>query len=400
MILLLLLLQELPVAEPAAVGLDPAALGKIEGAVAPMIQKRQTAGAVVGVLRRGKVAYLRAFGKPDVKQEAALKTDAIFRIYSMTKPITTVGAMMLVEEGKLSLDDPVGKHLPELADVKVYAGGKAPDWKLAEPARAVTVRDLMRHTSGITYGFYGLTMVDAAYRSADLLNPQKDLAEMVRELSKLPLLHQPGAEFTYGMSVDVLGRIIEVVSGKTLDAYLRERIFEPLEMKDTDFWVPADKRGRMTTNYGPDLKAIDAPATSIFAAKPKLLSGGGGLQSTARDYLRFCAMLLGGGQLNGKRLLKAETVAMMHTNQLAKEAMPVKVGIGRMEGVGFGLGFAVRVSGEGARIGEVNWGGAASTHFWISPADELAVVALEQYMPFTARLETAVKPVVYAALKP
>jgi CubicO group peptidase (beta-lactamase class C family) len=203
--------------------------------------------------------------------------------------------------------------------------------------------------------------------------------------------------------VDVQGRLIEVLSGKTLDVFFRERIFEPLGMADTGFWVPPEKLERLACNYGADLsgalKVSDRPATSLFRARQKFLSGGGGLVSTARDYLRFCRMILNGGELDGRRLLKAETVAQMTRNQLPEKAVPISVGVLKMEGVGFGLGFSVRLTDQKDRpAGECGWGGAASTHFWISPKHELAVVALEQFMPFTARLDELVRPHVYAAL--
>jgi len=262
----------------------------------------------------------------------------------------------------------------------------------------------LRHTSGLTYGFFGVTAVDAAYRDQGVLTPDHDLAEMIRRLARIPLLHQPGTQFNYSVSVDVLGRLVEVVSGKTLDQFFQERIFAPLEMKDSGFWVPAEKLGRLATNYGPGqggkLRVVDDPKTSTYRGKPALLSGGGGLASTARDYLRFCQMVLNGGELGGKRLLKKETVAQMTQNQLPDEATPIRMGALKMDGVGFGLGFSVRVAAAGSGVvGEYGWGGAASTHFWISPAHDLIVVALEQYMPFTPRLADVVRPIVYEAVE-
>jgi CubicO group peptidase (beta-lactamase class C family) len=396
--------QEIPSAAPSEVGLSAEKLDRIGPAVQKMIDRDQMAGAQVVVARHGKVAYFQSFGKANVESGAPIKPDTIFRIYSMTKSITSVAVMMLVDDGRVKLDDPISKHIPELAGLKVYAGGKEPDWKLVEAKREITVRDLLRHSAGLTYGFFGATSVDAAYRDRGVLAPDHDLAEMIRRLAKIPLLYQPGTQFNYSVSVDVLGRLVEVVSGKSLDAFFQERIFGPLEMKDTGFWVPAEKTDRLATNYGPGaggkLRVVDDPKTSTYRSKPALLSGGGGLASTARDYLRFCQMMLSGGELGGRRILKRETVAQMTVNQLPPEATPIQMGLLKMQGVGFGLGFSVRVAaGAGGVEGEYGWGGAASTHFWISPKHDLVVVALEQYMPFTPRLADAVKPIVYEAVE-
>jgi CubicO group peptidase (beta-lactamase class C family) len=408
--------QEAPRGVPEEVGLSSAKLDRALAVAKDMVDKKQTAGVVSLIMRRGKVARLDTVGMMDIDAGKPMQPDTIFRIYSMTKPITTVAAAILWEEGRFQLDDPVSKYLPEFKNLRVYAGkGKEPE----ALKREVTIRDLMRHTSGLTYGVFTNTGVDAMYRDKKVLDPSSTLADMVAKLSTIPLLYQPGTHFHYGVSTDVLGRLVEVVSGKPFDEFLQERIFKPLDMKDTGFFVPQDKLARFAANYGPvgnvdplavirgsvppGLKCIEAPATSRFRSKPKLLSGGGGLVSTARDYGRFCQMVLNGGELNGTRLLHKETVEQMTSNQLPPEAMPLSMSGFKREGVGFGLGFSVRVAKNDAEpgassVGEYGWGGAASTHFWISPRQELVVILLQQFMPFTQRLEAAVKPIIYDAI--
>jgi CubicO group peptidase (beta-lactamase class C family) len=384
-------------------GLSPEGLHKLSAAVKQYIKEGRGAGVIVLVFRHGKVAFFAAQGVRDAAAGKPMEKDTICRIYSMTKPITTVAAMMLWEEGRFGLDDPVSKYLPEFKDLKVYAGGKDGDLKLVPPRREMTVRDLMRHTSGLTYGFFGDTPVDRLYRKEHVLAPTDTLQTTVEKLAKIPLLYQPGTRFNYSVSTDVLARLIEVVSKKRLDQFFSERIFDPLDMKDTGFYVPEGKQDRLAAVHGRDrsgkLVVTESPVKSRFLKKPSLLSGGGGLVSTARDYGRFCRMLLGGGQLKGRRLLRANTIKMMTKNQLPADANQVM----GQTGVGFGLGFSVRFapakSNPGTHVGEYGWGGAASTHFWLSPKDDLFVVALQQFMPFHLTLEMKLKPLIYAALE-
>ena len=395
---------ELPTAKPKDVGLDADKIQKAHDAVQALIDKKEMAGAVIAVARKGKVVMFEALGESEAGSGKPMKTDAIVRIFSMTKPITTVAAMMLVEDGKIKLDDPVSKYLPEFKDRRVHTGKGD---ETVEAKREITVRDLMRHTSGLTYGIFGNTPVDQLYKKVGVFAAGDTLQDMMTKLGKVPLLYEPGTRWHYSVSTDVLGRIVEVASGKALDDFFAERIFKPLDMKDSGFSVPEDKLDRFTASHGLDaekkLTATETAAKSRYRTKPKMLSGGGGGVSTARDYLRFCQMMLNGGELDGVRLLKKETVAEMTRNQLPEEAMKAKNGGNAEVGEGFGLGFGVRVGKDdptmGRAVGEYYWGGAASTHFWISPKQELVVVALEQFLPNRPMLQQAIKPLIYQAAK-
>jgi CubicO group peptidase (beta-lactamase class C family) len=394
---------ELPQASPAEVGLSAETLDKARDVVQDMIDKQKTAGAVVLVARHGKVARVDSVGKMNVSTGEPMRPEAIFRIYSMTKPITSVAALMLYESGALKLDEPVSHYLPEFKDQHVYAG------EGAEPvpaAREMTVRDLMRHTSGLTYGYFDDTPVDHMYRNKGIGSSGAALAEFSRKLGKLPLKFQPGTRFNYSFSTDVLARIVEVASGKAFDEFLQERIFGPLDMHDTGFFVPDDKLERFTSTHrrgGESLAVGDAAKSSPFRHKRKFLSGGGGLVSTGRDYLRFAQMLLNSGELDGTRLLRAETVREMTRNQLPSEAMPMTLGKLPMSGLGFGLGVSVRLDSKAAKselaIGEFGWSGAASTYFWVAPRADMVVVILQQLEPFNVDLQLAMQPVLYQAIE-
>ncbi len=404
------LAAELPTASPAEVGFDPARIERVTEVFQKYVETGKLAGTVALIVRHGKVAYLKSLGARDLKSEAPMTADTIFRIYSMTKPITTVGAMILYEEGRFQLTDPVSKYIPELEDLKVLVGTESGSADLVDPVRPITIQDLMRHTSGFTYGVFGNTMVDRMYREAKIMGEDVPLDEFVGELSKLPLLYQPGTHWQYGVSVDVLGYLIEVLSGQTLDRFLSERIFTPLDMKDTGFFVPPAKLARFATCYGPDrdtpekdgrpgIKAIDEPATSDYARSPRFLSGGGGLVSTARDYARFLQMVLNRGQLDGVRILGPKTVAFMTRNQLPARIMEQDP----LRGAGFGLGFAVVMdppaAGVLSSVGEYNWGGYASTEFWVDPKEDLFAVLMTQYIPSgTYPLKNDFKVALYQAL--
>ena len=399
--------QDLPTASPQEVGFSADGLSAVRPAMQKCVDEEKVAGAVAIIARRGKVVAFEAVGMMDVEAGRPMRRDTIFRIYSMTKPITSVAVMMLVEEGKIALDDPVWKHIPQFKGLKVLADPDAEEIVEVAQEREVTVRDLLRHTAGLTYGHFSSTAVDKMLKEARKdAGPEADLKSLVDTIGRLPLVYQPGTRWHYSLATDVLGHLVEVVSEQTLDVFFAKRIFRPLGMKDTAFYVSPKKLDRLATNYGPKLigglAAIDRPATSKYAKPPAMLSGGGGLVSTVDDYMRFCLMLQGEGQLGGQRLLKPQTVKMMTANQLPDVAMPVAFGDAKRHGVGFGLGVSVRVRQSDweadSRVGEYGWGGAASTHFWISPADGLVVIVLSQHMPYNDRLERALKPIVYDAI--
>jgi len=383
---------EIPEAPPQTEGVSPTKLASAENAVKELVDKKEFAGAITLVARNGKIVEWRAYGMANLAKNKPMQKDTIVRIYSMTKPITTVAALMLNEEGKFQLDDPVSKYLPELKGLRVYVG---PDDKTEPARREITIRDLMRHTSGFTYGPFGDSPVDKMYLAKNVSDENQNLQQFVSRLSTLPLKYQPGTKFNYSVSTDVLGRLIEVVSGQTLDAFFAERIFKPLDMVDTGFYVPANKVDRFAVNYGPDrtgaepLKVVDDPQNnSTYLKSPKFLEGGGGLVSTARDYARFCQMMLNGGQLDGTRLLKAETVAEMTKNQLPAEALPMAMPSRAPvpdKSLGFGLGFGVRTSASesnpSAIPGEYFWSGYASTGFVICPRDQTVIISLAQLLP-------------------
>ncbi|MHC4461418.1 MAG: serine hydrolase domain-containing protein [Planctomycetota bacterium] len=385
---------ELPVTSPEDVGMSPEKLAQVKPVVQALIDNEKIAGASVIVARRGKIVLFETFGMVDRDANKPMQPDTIFRFYSMTKPVTSVAAMILYDEGKLKLDDPVSKYIPEFKSLKVYAESG----KHSDQLRRMSVRDLLRHTSGLTYGFFGNTPVDKMYMAKSIFDQESSLQDMVNKLSDIPLLYQPKTKWHYSVSTDVLGYIVQKVSGQSLDRFFRRRIFKPLDMKDTAFHVPRSKVERFAVCYGPKsgggLRVVDVPAKSDYLKKPSLFSGGGGLVSTARDYMRFCQMLLNKGQLDGKRLLRPETVEMMTTNQLPDS-------VRRGNDGGFALGFSVRLKDGKFPKGEYGWGGIASTHFWISPRDDLIVIALSQYIPFSSRLENTVKPIIYdSILKP
>jgi CubicO group peptidase (beta-lactamase class C family) len=394
---------ELPQAAPQEVGLSARKLDRVNAIVQAAVDKKHTPGVVVLIVRHGKVAYERTFGKLSPARNQPMRLDAIFRIHSMTKPITTVGALLLYEEGKFDLDDPVSKYLPEFAKLRVYTG---PGDQSVPAGREMTIRDLMRHTSGLVYGMPNGTAVDKMYIARGIDSPDLSLAEMVSVLGQLPLQDQPGTRFNYSISTDVLARLIEVRSGKPIDEFLQDRVLRPLDMRDTGFVVPDEKLSRFTASCrvgaGGMLEIIDDPPSSRYRTRRKYLSGGGGLVSTARDYARFCQMLLNGGQLDGVRLLRPQTVKQMTSNQLPAEALPMKLNGFALPGLGFGLGVSVRLDtasrAPDPAAREFGWNGAASTCFWVAPASDMAVILLQQVEPFDFALQMALQPAIYAAI--
>jgi CubicO group peptidase (beta-lactamase class C family) len=392
--------NELPAVAPEEVGMASARLAHIRSVMNRHVAEKRIPGASGLIARRGKIAYQETFGMADVEAGKPMRMDTIHRIYSMTKPITSVAVMLLYEEGKFQLNDPVAKYLPEFAKMQVGAQEKDPQTgeltlKTSLAKRPITIRDLLRHTAGLTYGVFGDTLVDREYRKARILG-QSNLAEFVTQLSAIPLMYEPGTRWHYSVSVDVLGRLVEVLSGKPFDQFLQERIFTPLDMKDTGFTVPADKKDRLATLYTRTKEGKLQPALICSTrqeciekfpnAVPSFLqsigmqSGGGGLVSTAYDYLRFCQMMLNQGQYNGKRLLSRKTVQLMSSDSLG--TIP-----GMGPGYGFGLGFQVSKAPSEAGMmgspGEYNWGGAAGTRFWIDPQEELIGIFMIQILPHT-----------------
>jgi CubicO group peptidase (beta-lactamase class C family) len=403
--------QQLPTASPESVGLSSERLQRVASAVDQSIKDKQIAGAVTMVVRHGKVAWLKPQGMLDREAGKAMPADAMFRICSMTKPITSVAVMMLYEEGKFQLGDPISKYLPEFKSPKVLvkpANGSVP---YSIPAtREITIRDLLRHTSGLTYNWNADLgkMYDDANLATGLLEYDGTIADNVKRLAAQPLLFNPGERWEYSLGVDVLGRLVEVVSGMPLDEFFRKRIFEPVGMKDTYFYPPQEKVSRLAVAYGIfDEKGLtrfpDKPVTEglltydasyPIAGPKKLFSGGGGLVSTAEDYARFCLMILDNGTVNGKRLLSRKTVELMTHDQLGK--------IGPEQG--FGLGFGIDgVKGpidELGSPGEYGWGGFFYTSFTIDPKEQMIVIFMAQLHPAgSVDIRSRVKTLAYEAIE-
>ena len=386
-------MHRFPHARAEDVGLSGARLAQIDGWMDRLVADGKLPGLSVTVTRRGRVAYTRSTGQSDLARGTPMAADTLVRIYSMTKPLTSVAIMMLYEEGRFQLDDPISRFLPYFANQRVFAGGNRGKMDTVPAARDITFRDLLTHTSGLTYGFMQATLVDAAYRDngVDFQTADATLGEVVERAAALPLLAQPGAEWNYSIATDVLGHLVAVISGQSFDSFLQERVICPLGMTDTSFVVPPEKLSRFAANYVPGadgLALLDDPATSRFLLPGKICSGGGGLVSTVGDYLRFCQMMLNKGALEGTRLLGRKTVELMTSNHLRGDMAAMgqpRFSESSYEGVGFGLGFSVMLDPARAQVlgtaGEYAWGGAASTAFWIDPAEEMSVVLLTQLTP-------------------
>ena len=362
---------------PEDVGFSSKRLETTKEVLKADVEAKRLPGAVLLMARNGKIAFFDVAGYQDRATQTPMKKDSIFRVASMSKPITTVAAMILAEENKLDVGAPVAQYLPEFKDVKVGPDGAA-------PKRPMTVQDLMRHTSGLTYGLFGNSPVDQMYRKANIF-AAKSLDEMVKLIAGMPLLHQPGEFWEYSVSTDVLGRVVEVVSGMDLDSFVRERVTGPLKMNDTGFWVKPEAVSRLAKPDGP----ANAPFESA-TQKPNIFSGGGGMLSTAGDYARFCQMLLNGGELDGVRILAPKTIALMTSDQLAANVerhTPVAMALGSFGpapemGTSFGLGFAVRVdAGRNpmpGSVGDFSWGGITGTLFWVDPQTKLVAILMAQ----------------------
>ena len=393
----------LPAASPENAGMSSEGLARIGPAMQAYVDDGRLAGVMTMVARRGQVVHWEAAGMRDAADDDALEPDDIFRIYSMTKPLTSTAVMILVQEGAVALDDPVSKFIPAFAGVTVLndAGERVP------PARPMTVEHLLTHTSGLSYGFFGDSAVDRIYNQSGFFTAAEGLDDFARRVAELPLRASPGDRWNYSVSTDILGRVVEVASGRPFDAFLRARIFDPLEMADTSFVVPPEKRDRFTAHYArPDgtLRMIDSPADGEYTKPPRWLSGGGGLTSTASDYIRFAQMLLQDGELGGVRILEPGTVRMMRSNRLPDALVPIQLGTFLSPGYGFGLGFAVVVDADASpepdNNGVFRWAGAANTFFWIDPAAELIGMVWTQLNPFAAYdLEREFQTLVYEALE-
>jgi CubicO group peptidase (beta-lactamase class C family) len=402
-------------ASPESAGMSKAAFDRIE---AHLKRRYVDAGRFPGtqllVYRRGKVVHHAVQGFADVERKAPMQHDTIFRIYSMTKPITSVAFLMLFEEGRVALDEPVHKYIPEWKNLGVFQAGTAPAFLTKPPSRPMLIVDLLRHTSGLTYGFQQRSNVDAAYRELKLGEVEKagTLASMIEDLAKLPLEFSPGDAWNYSVSTDVIGYLIGKISGKPFEQFLQERIFDPLGMTDTGFFVSPEKAHRLAACYSADGKGgmtlQDDPTASSYLSPPSLISGGGGLCSTAADYLTFCRALLGGGELGGVRLIGPKTLALMTTNHLPggrdlTEMSRSLFSEATYAGVGFGLGVSVTMNPQLTLIpgsaGEYAWGGAASTAFWIDPAEELIAIFMTQLLPSSSYpVRRELRTMVYAGI--
>ncbi len=403
-------------ASPKSLGFDADRLKRVDRFLA---DKYLTPGklpcAMTLVARGGEIAHWGVQGFADIERKEKIAQDTVFRIYSMTKPVTSVALMMLVEEGKIALDDPVHRHIPAWRDLGVYKTGFIGTFQSARLARPMLVVDLLRHTSGLTYGFQNRTNVDAAYRKRGVgTMPSKGtLDEMIATLGEMPLEFSPGEAWNYSVSTDICGYLVEKLSGKPLGQFFKERIFTPLGMTDTGFEVAPAAGDRFPSCYaikpdGSGIMKIDDARNSSYLAPPTFVSGGGGLVSTASDYLRFCRMMLGGGELDGQRLLGRKTVELMTMNHLPGgqflSAMSQSlVSEASYDGIGFGLGFAVTMDPARSLIpgsvGEYSWGGAASTYFWIDPKEDLIAIFMTQFMPSTLYpLRRELRTAVYSAM--
>ncbi len=391
-------LNPLPAAAPAKIGLSAAALARLGGVLESEVQRGRVPGAVAMIARRGRIGYFESFGRQDPAADTPMARDTIFRIYSMTKPITSLAALMLWEEGAFLLDDPIARYLPDLADPKV-AVPREGQIDLVPALRPITIHDLLRHTSGITYEFRGRGPVHRMYTSARIQSRSQSNADQVAALGKLPLLHQPGTCWEYGRSTDVIGRLIEVLSGVTLGVFFERRILAPLGMIDTAFHVPLRDHPRLAEAFAKDPDTGDAVQLQKVRDPPTLESGGGGLVSTASDYARFLQMLLNGGVLDRVRLVSRKTVEFMAADHLGSLTGAPDL---LLPGYGFGLGFAVRLHAGIARtpgsVGEYFWGGLAGTTFWVDPAEQLFAILLIQAPGQRAYYEALFRDLVYAAI--
>jgi CubicO group peptidase (beta-lactamase class C family) len=387
---------------PEELGFSANRLKRIDTAMQRYVDQKTLAGLVTLVARRGGVVHFEKFGYQDIETREPMELDTIFRIYSMTKPITSVALMMLFEHCLIRLTDPVTKFIPEFKKVKVLVS----EGKLADLEREITIQDLLRHTAGLSYGDDEDSPVDELYRQADIFNTDITLEEMIRRIADLPLANQPGQVWRYSVATDVVGYLVEVISDMSLAEFFDEKIFRPLGMEDTSFSVPPDKIDRFATLSGKTEKsALDLidTATGGNYFNVRLHSGGHGLVSTMADYLRFAQLVLDKGELDGVRLLGPKTMELMTTNHLPPALIPIAMGEEQMPGFGFGLGFSVMMdvaqSGMMGSVGLHGWGGWANTHFWVDPQEQLIGILMLQYVPSgTYPVTNDFRTLVYQAL--
>lgn len=387
---------------PAPRSLSPAGLARVSDYLQGQVTGGKIPGAILLIQQHGKPVLYEKVGLRNVKARAPMTDDTIFRIYSMSKPVTSVAAMMLVDDGKLALDDPIAKYIPAFANVKVGVEQSDGKLSLVPLARPITVRDLLRHTSGITYGFYGDSLVRKLYALAGLFDGDPDNAQFVDRLARLPLAEQPATLWDYGHSTDVLGQVIEVASGQSLYRFEKERLLDPLDMRDTAFFVADEAKRPLIAEPLPD-DWFDRPVAGIkeATAPRRWESGGAGMVSKVRDYARFAQMLLNGGELDGRRYLKRETVALMASDQIG-EGSSIKRDpefYFPSGDSGFGLGFAVRTAAKPPLpAGEYRWDGVGGTFFFIDPADDMFVICMMQSPSQRGRIQTELKQLVYEAM--
>jgi CubicO group peptidase (beta-lactamase class C family) len=408
-------MSSLKVVSPESVGLDSKVIGNIRDYLKEQyVEPGKYLGTLTLVARKGEIAYLDALGFMDRENKKAMQEDAIFSIYSMSKPITSIALMQLYEKSLFRLDDPIHWHIPSWRNLRVYESGLYPNFLTSRPKRHMTIRDLLSHMSGLTYDFMLRTNVDAAYRKTKL-QATGDLQAMIDTLAQLPLEFSPGDQWNYSVSTDVCGYLVEHFSGMKLDKYFQKHIFDPLGMQDTGFSCAKEKVDRLASLYeqhpkkGPVL--VDpGGAKTARVKKRKMLSGGGGLLSTMSDYYRFCSMLLNQGELDGTRIIGRKTLAMMASNHLPDNKDLTEMSQSAFsettyQGVGFGLGFSVILDPVKTQsltdVGEYGWGGAASTVFWVNPKEEMVVIFLTQLLPSsTYQVRRELRSLVYSALKP
>ncbi len=406
---------------PKEAGFAPGRLDRIADHLnRAYIDNGKIAGCQVAVTRKGHLAYFKSLGQMDRERGKAMRDDTIFRIYSMTKPITSVALMMLYERGYFQLNDPVHRFVPEWRDHRVWISGEGATMQTTRPRRPVSMRDMLCHTGGLTYGTALAALgapdsghpVDKEYTRVGVRRGDgEDLRAFMGKLAQVPLRYEPGERWMYSLSTDVCGALVEIISGKRFDKFLADEIFGPLKMKDTSFTLPRDKLDRFAANYrrGPDkkLQLVDDPEKSVYLKEQTFFSGGGGLAGTTADYVRFCDMLRRGGELDGARILGPRTVELMHRNHLKDGKDLTQMAIGGFsetanEGVGFGLGFACTLDSvaSGSIVGsDWYWGGAASTIFWVDAKDDLAVVFMTQLMPSGAfNFRGQLKSIVYSSI--